>query len=136
MTHITRLSRSLIAARRAHAGDVGEALRLFAELLADEERLLGRDHPTTLGAIPSMAKVAIENGDRAEACRWLHEGLERALQRFGRDHVITKGFQDLIASCGCDGPRSPGTPEPGRPRRRHRRGRGRFSRDGGPRGPR
>ena len=29
-------------------GDVREALRLFAELLPDRERVLGRDHPDTL----------------------------------------------------------------------------------------
>ena len=93
-------------------GDRGEALRLFATLLPDVERVLGRDHPTTLSTLLSIVKFAIGNSDQAEACRWLREGLERALPRFGRDHLITKEFRKLIESCGCDGPGSPGAPGP------------------------
>ena len=117
-------TRSNVADWTGELGDRGEALRLFAKLLPDEERVLGRDHPTTLGTLLSIAKFAIGNSDQAEACRWLHEGLERALPRFGRDHLITKAFHDLIESCGCDGPGSPGCatagtagpPAPTRPR--------------------
>ena len=66
----------------------------------------------TLTTLLSIAMIAIENSDRAEACRWMHDGLERAQPRFGGDHLLTKAFRELIKSCGCDEPGSPGTPEP------------------------
>jgi hypothetical protein len=129
-------TRSNVAEWTGELGDRGEALRLFATLLPDQDRVLGRDHPTTLSTLLSIAKFAIGNSDQAGTCRRLREGVERALPRFGRDHLITKAFHNLIESCGCDGPGSPGAPEPEQPGRRRRRGRGPFPRDDGSRRPR
>ena len=80
-------------ARRATARG---ALRLFAELLPDQERVLGRDHPDTLRTRNNIATwtgragdgrgacgrsrscsvgfLAIRCGDSEERCRWLREG--------------------------------------------------------------
>ena len=68
-------ARSNVADRTGELGDRGEALRLFATLLPDVERVLGRDHPTTLSTLLSIAKFAIGNSDQTEACRWLRQGL-------------------------------------------------------------
>jgi hypothetical protein len=106
----TLRTRGNLADRTGELGDREEALRLFAELLPDEERVLGRDHPTTLVRLMAMAKFAIGNSDRALACRWLQDGLERALARFGPDHLMTKGFREMIKTCGCDGPGPADTP--------------------------
>jgi hypothetical protein len=38
-------------------GDAGEALRLFKELLPDQERVLGRDHPNTLSTRKNIAAL-------------------------------------------------------------------------------
>ena len=57
---------------RAWTGEVGdarEALRLFAELLPDQERVLGRDHPDTLMTRNNIAHWTGEVGDAREALR-------------------------------------------------------------------
>ena len=46
------------------AGDAPEALRLFTELLPDQERVLGRDHPDTLTTRTFVGIWAIKNGDQ------------------------------------------------------------------------
>ena len=46
-----------------------EALRLFAELLPDRERVLGRDHPYTLRTRNNIAAWTGEVGDAREALR-------------------------------------------------------------------
>ena len=53
----------------------------FAKLLPDQERELGRDHPTTLSTLPSIAKFAIENDNQPEVCRWLRARGESAHYR-------------------------------------------------------
>ena len=50
-------------------GDAREALRLFAELLPDQERVLGRDHPDTLRTRHNIAAWTGEVGDAREALR-------------------------------------------------------------------
>jgi tetratricopeptide (TPR) repeat protein len=106
----TLRTRANLADRTDELGDSDEALRLFVELLPDEERALGRDHPTTLVRLMTMAKFAIGNRDRALARRWLQDGLECALARFGPGHPMTKGFRKMIESCGCDGSGPTDTP--------------------------
>ncbi len=78
---------------------------IIATFLSDLERrtIMGSAlRPTLL----SIARFAIRKRDQSEACRWLREGLERAVPRFSRDHHITRAFNKLIASWGCDGPAS------------------------------
>ena len=43
-------------------GDAREALRLFAELLPDQERVLGRDHPDTLRTRDNIAALDRRGG--------------------------------------------------------------------------
>ena len=58
-----------------------ELLRHLGELLPDQERVLGRDHPVTLRTRNNIAVLAAEAGD-ARALRLYHEllpDMERVL---------------------------------------------------------
>ncbi len=54
-------------------GDSGEALRLLLELLPDEIRVLGRDHPNVLTTRHNIAFWTDKGRDRAEALRLYQE---------------------------------------------------------------
>ena len=111
---LTLRTRHNIAHWTGETGDAREALRLFTDLLPDQERVLGRDHPDTLKTLRRVGIYAIRCGDSEEGCRWLREGLTRAEGRFGPDHPLTRGFQDAIRDLGCGGEESgrPVTPGP------------------------
>ena len=64
--------RSGIASWTGQVGDAREALRLFTELLPDQERVLGRDHPDTLTTRSNIASWTGEVGDAREALRLVH----------------------------------------------------------------
>ena len=57
------LSRGSIAAWTGETGDAAAALRLFQDLLPDQERVLGRDHPDTLMTRNNIAVWTGETGD-------------------------------------------------------------------------
>ena len=70
-------------------GDAREALRLFAELLPDQERVLGRDHPDTLTTRNNIAAWTGRVGDAREALRLFPELLPDQERVLGRDHPDT-----------------------------------------------
>ena len=61
----TLTTRNNIAYWTGEVGDAREALRLFTELLPDQERVLGRDHPDTLTTRNNIAAWTGEVGRRA-----------------------------------------------------------------------
>ena len=64
-----------------------EALRLCAELLPEQERALGRDHPITLTTRGRIAYFTGEMGDVREALRLFAELLSDQERALGRDHA-------------------------------------------------
>ena len=93
-------------------GDARQALRLFTELLPDQERVLGRDHPDTLTTRSNIARWTGEVGDAREALRLFAELLPDQERVLGRDHPDTLTTRSNIASwtgevgtrgrrCGC-----------------------------------
>ena len=78
-------------------GDAREALRLFAELLPDQERVLGRDHPDTLTTRNNIASWTGEVGDAREALRLFTELLPDQERVLGRDHPDTLTTRNNIA---------------------------------------
>ena len=69
----TLTTRNNIAAWTGKSGDAREALRLFTELLPDQERVLGRDHPNTLTTRGNIAHWTGESGNAHEALRLFAE---------------------------------------------------------------
>ena len=51
----TLLSRNNLAAAWQAAGDLGRAIPLYEQTLADRERVLGADHPQTLVSRNNLA---------------------------------------------------------------------------------
>ena len=56
-------SRNNLAYAYASAGDLGRAIPLFEQTLADRERVLGLDHPDTLSSRSNLARAYWSAGD-------------------------------------------------------------------------
>lgn len=75
-----------------YAGRWAEAEPMYKNLIAQQEKVLGPDHPSTLGSLSNLSVCLIDQGkldgpEGAEAyCRRAVEGLTR---RLGADHVDT-----------------------------------------------
>ena len=102
----------IVAARTAHAGDLREALRLFAELLADQERELGRDDEFTLQTRSAIGFATHQLGHAREALRLFAELLPDQERVLGHDHADTletrgrsRSVPEMWATrgrrCGC-----------------------------------
>ena len=93
-------------------GGRARALRLYRELLPDQERVLGPDHPDTLGTRHHIARWTGEAGDVREALRLYRELLPDRQRVQGPDHPETLTTRHSIAHwtgeagtrarrCGC-----------------------------------
>ena len=69
-------------------GESAPAGKLYQWVLSREEMLLGKDHPTTLSTVYSMATVFADQGRFDEALEWYRRALtgEKSL---GKDHPST-----------------------------------------------
>ena len=72
------------------------ALRLFRELLPDQERVLGPDHPDTLNTRNNIASCTGECGDAAAALRLASELLPDRERVLGPDHPDTLATRNNI----------------------------------------
>ena len=80
------------------AGRAAEAIALYERTLADYERVLGPDHPGTLGSRNDLADAYREAGRAAEAIPLFERilvGMERIL---GPDHPSTMTVRDNLAA--------------------------------------
>ena len=95
----TLTTRGNIAVWTGQSGDAAGALRLFQELLPDQERVLGADHPDTL-----RPRGTTSRADRAErvmparALRLLQELLPDQERVLGADHPDTLTTRSNIAA--------------------------------------
>ncbi len=90
--------RANVAVFTGECGDVQEALRLSRELLPDQERILGADHPYTLTTRANIAVFAGECGDLREALRLSRELLPDQERILGADHPDTLTTRNDIAA--------------------------------------
>ncbi|MFH9713036.1 tetratricopeptide repeat protein [Streptomyces luteogriseus] len=81
-------TRYYIAHWTGKAGDAAGAIAAFEELLSDEERVLGADHPHTLETLDALAYWLQKAGDAAGAVAAYEQLLERVLGALGTDHPI------------------------------------------------
>jgi Tetratricopeptide repeat len=82
-----------------YLGDSTAQLILIAEpLLADQERVLGTDHPDTLGARTNLAIAYQEAGRTAEAITLHEQNLADQERVLGTDHPDTLSTRNNLAS--------------------------------------
>ena len=94
----TLATRYNIASWTGGSGDPAGALRLFLELLPDQERVLGPDNPRTLATRNDIALWTGESGDPAGALRLLRELLPDLERVLGPDNPGTLTTRSNIAS--------------------------------------
>lgn len=94
----TLSARSQIAFWTGRCGHPEDALRLFKELLSDQEQVLGPDHPDTLGTRSSIAAWTGEAGDPAKALQLSKDLLPDQQRILGTDHPRTLSTRGNIAS--------------------------------------
>jgi tetratricopeptide (TPR) repeat protein len=64
----------------------GPAADYWRDLASVSERLLGADHPDTLGAVQRLTAAYLAAGRTTDAVRWVQWVLDRRARTLGRDH--------------------------------------------------
>ncbi|MCZ0211400.1 tetratricopeptide repeat protein, partial [Streptomyces sp. UMAF16] len=71
------------------AGDLGRAIPLFEQTLADRVRVLGEDHPNTLTSRNNLAGAYESAGNLGRAIPLYEQTLADAERVLGEEHPIT-----------------------------------------------
>jgi hypothetical protein len=82
---------------RGELGDPAGAVAALEELLADRMRVLGPDHPWTMGTRHELARWRGELGDPAGAVAALEELLADRVRVLGPDHPDTLRTRESLA---------------------------------------
>ena len=90
----TLASRGKLAYVYQAAGDLGRAIPLYEQVLADRQRVLGQDHPDTLAACGNLAYAYQAAGDLGRAIPLYEQALADSVRVLGQDHP------DTLAACG------------------------------------
>ena len=119
-------SRNNLAGAYQAAGDLGRAIPLYEQALADRQRVLGADHPDTLTSRNNLAYAYQAAGDLGRAIPLYEQALADRQRVLGADHPDTLISRNNLAAAYCDS----GGPGPGHPAaradpRRQRAGAGR-----------
>jgi Tetratricopeptide repeat len=80
------------------AGDLGRAIPLFEQTLANSLRVLGADHPHTLGSRDNLAGAYREAGYLVRAIPLYEQTLADSLRGAGADHRQTKIVRDNLTA--------------------------------------
>jgi hypothetical protein len=92
--------RGIDALRRARAGDVAGAISDLEGLLADQIRILGRDHPNTLDTRKALARLRrFSPSGVAQAIRDYEDLLADQIRILGRDHPDILATRKDLADC-------------------------------------
>jgi hypothetical protein len=71
---------------------------MYEQALTDRERLLGADHPDTLGSRSNLAVAYRAAGRTAEAIPLLEQALTGCERLLGADHPSTKVVRENLAA--------------------------------------
>ena len=78
-------------------GQYAEARRTLDAALAEQQRLLGADHPETLASLQALAELAAALGENARARTLLEDSLRRHIKVFGDRHERTATVLHALA---------------------------------------
>lgn len=76
---------------------MAEADPLFRRALDAFERVLGPEHPSTLGSVNNLAGLLTAKGDLATAEQMYERASRGARQRLGPDHPDTKVYEKSLS---------------------------------------
>ena len=93
----TLSSRSDIAYLTGRCGRADEALRLFSQLLTDQERVLGREHPDTLSTRSNVAEWTGKSGHAEKALSLAKNLLPDQMRVLGRNDPDTLTTRSHVA---------------------------------------
>ncbi|KAF2464786.1 uncharacterized protein BDR25DRAFT_319046 [Lindgomyces ingoldianus] len=71
-------------------GKLGEAAKMFREVLEKRKRILGDEHPDTISAMNNLASTLGDQGQLDEAAKMKREVLEKMTRIFGDEHPKTR----------------------------------------------
>jgi tetratricopeptide (TPR) repeat protein len=94
---VTLASRDTLARAYESVGDLGRAIRLYEQTLADRLRVLGADHPDTLASRDTLARAYESVGDLGRAIRLYEQTLADRLRMLGADHPDTLTSRNDLA---------------------------------------
>jgi tetratricopeptide (TPR) repeat protein len=96
--------RNVQASGYEFSGNLIKAERLFRQILRDRERVLGVDHPRTLGTLHGIARTAAKQGHHEEAERLYRQVFAARKKILGPKHIDTlnahRGIARAIAERG------------------------------------
>ncbi|MGW1809094.1 tetratricopeptide repeat protein [Streptomyces sp. NPDC002078] len=93
----TLASRNDLAGAYRSAGDLGRAIPLYEQTLADMQRVLGDDHPNTLASRNNLAYAYRSAGDLGRAIPLLEQTLADRERVLGGDHSNTLASRNNLA---------------------------------------
>ena len=116
----TLTSRNNLAGAYRAAGDLGRAIPMYEQALADRLRVLGADHPDTLTSRNNLAGAYRAAGDLGRAIPMYEQVLADRLRVLGADHPDTLTSRNSLAgayqTAGRTGRGHPAVrADPGRP---------------------
>ena len=91
-------SRNELARVCRYARRFDEALRLYAQTLAVQQRVHGPDHPATLRARSRLGNTYFAAGQYPQAMRWFRDILIKRLKVLGPDHPDTLRSKSSLAN--------------------------------------
>lgn len=95
--HVALHARRILATVSVQHGRHSEAEAMYQSLLAEQQRILGKEHPDTLLTSQQMAWVMGEQGRFDEAEPILRETLDAQVKILGSDHLDTLNSQHNLA---------------------------------------
>jgi tetratricopeptide (TPR) repeat protein len=90
--------RDNLAGAYQDAGELGRAISLCEQTLADRLRVLGASHPDTLLSQNNLAEAYRQDGRRDKAISLLRAALADAGRVLGPDHPVTELVRDNLAA--------------------------------------
>ena len=88
---------SNLASLERRMGRFEQSLRDYQQLVTTAEKVLGKEHPVTLGASAGASLVLFQTGKHAEAATLAERTLGQQRKIYGEDHAITLATLHYLA---------------------------------------
>jgi HSP20 family protein len=96
-TEAAPAARAQLAVTLAQSGAIGEAIEMYRQLLTDQRRLLGEDHPVTLATQAELAGALGQSGSIEEAIEIYRQLVTDRRRLLGEDYPLTLGTRPELS---------------------------------------